>query len=96
MSKTHNWINELDEFENQETENNNIELNDDKDLKISNLENKIKELEAQLKLLQPYEETKQLNKIKQSPKNKKSSKKQIEDIIDDELEKELENLLKQK
>ena len=53
LSKTHNWINELDEFENQETENNNIELNDDKDLKISNLENKIKELEAQLKLLQP-------------------------------------------
>ena len=65
ISDKFHWIHELDEDVDEDLdenpidygiEKNNIELNNDKDLKISNLENKIKELEAQLlKLNKPHE-----------------------------------------
>ena len=67
ISDKYHWIHELDEDVDEDEdldenpidygiEKNNIKLNDDKDLKISNLENKIKELEAQLlKVNKPHE-----------------------------------------
>jgi len=66
-------------------ENNNIELNDDKDLKISNLENKLKELEAQLLKLQSPKVEEHIIEL-----NKPYEK----EITDEELEKELEELTK--
>jgi P4 family phage/plasmid primase-like protien len=66
-------------------ENNNIELNDDKDLKISNLENKLKELEAQLLKLQSPKAEEHIIEL-----NKPYEK----ELTDEELEKELEELTK--
>ena len=80
LSKTHNWINELDEFEKKDDDKTIIE--DETNLKILTLENKIKELEAQLLKFQQNEIRKEENITNDN------------DII--ELEKELNNIISSK